>query len=420
VSRLSWLIALVLLIACGAYVLLYWPLRNPHPHLKLAAGDLAVKDVKIYPLPDAPPIEHGTVLMEDGVISAVGERVAIPAGAKVLSCKHCVLTAGFWNAHIHFTEPKWNFAAWTNRDSLNAALSDMLTSRGFTTVVDTGSDLRSTVSLRRRIETGDLSGPFIYTAGMPLYPPKGIPYYLKNSVPAYLQLFMPQPASPEEAAQTAQRDIDSGADLVKLFTGSYVERGKVQPMPEEIARAAVGVAHRNGSLVYSHASNLAGTQIAIQSRVDVLAHAPDTTEGIDESVLREMVSRRMAMVPTLKMFATTGTKNMGYLQPIYDEVRQFYSLGGQLLFGTDVGYMTDYATEDEFRALTRCGLQMTDVLRMLTLAPAIRFGVSQRKGTVAPGKLADVVVLDADPAADITAFSKVHWTIRSGRVLYSR
>ena len=49
----------------------------------------------------------------------------------------------------------------------------------------------------------------------------------------------------------------------------------------------------------------------------------------------------MAMIPTLKMFATTVTTNPAYLQPIYDEVRTFHALGGQLMFGTDVGYMTE-------------------------------------------------------------------------------
>lgn len=86
--------------------------------------------------------------------------------------------------------------------------------------------------------------------------------------------------------------------------------------------------------------------MAIASGVDVLAHAPDTTEGIDAPLLGSMVSRHMAMIPTLKMFATTVTTKPEYLLPIYAEVRQFHELGGTLMFGTDVGYMTGYRTED--------------------------------------------------------------------------
>jgi cytosine/adenosine deaminase-related metal-dependent hydrolase len=67
--------------------------------------------VKIYPSPDDPPIEHGIILVRDGVIVAVGTDVPLPADAQVLSCQRCVVTAGFWNAHVHFTEPKWSLAA---------------------------------------------------------------------------------------------------------------------------------------------------------------------------------------------------------------------------------------------------------------------------------------------------------------------
>jgi imidazolonepropionase-like amidohydrolase len=126
------------------------------------------------------------------------------------------------------------------------------------------------------------------------------------------------------------------------------------------------------------------------------------------------------MIPTLKMFRTTVTSNSAYLDPIYAEVRQFHELGGQLIFGTDVGYMQDYTTQDEFTALTKCGLTPMDILAMLTTNPASRFGVSNAKGTVTPGKLADLTILDADPAQTPAAFSQVRMTIRSGRVIYRR
>ena len=90
------------------------------------------------------------------------------------------------------------------------------------------------------------------------------------------------------------------------------------------------------------------------------------------------------------------------------------------MFGTDVGYMTDYSTEGEFQALAQCGLGPRDILRMLTTAPAARFGVLDRTGTLEPGKTADVVALDRDPEREITAFAHPAFTIRRGRVIYSR
>jgi imidazolonepropionase-like amidohydrolase len=101
-------------------------------------------------------------------------------------------------------------------------------------------------------------------------------------------------------------------------------------------------------------------------------------------------------------------------------VQQFHELGGTLLFGTDVGYMEDYATDGEFVELGRSGLDWKAILAMLTTNPAARMGVSASKGTVTAGKLADLTILDADPAEGLTNFSRVRAVVRSGKVLWQR
>lgn len=413
------LLTVVVLVGVGLYVLEFWPLRDPHPAPYMARGELALKGARIYVSPDAPPMENATVLVRDGRIQSVGAIQESPETPQTLGCDTCVVTAGFWNAHVHFTEPKWTNAAFKPAALLNAQLADMLVSRGFTTVVDTGSDLRTTISVRRRIESGELLGPKIYTAGSPLYPSNGIPYYLKKSLPPYILWLMYQPKTPQRAEDDVRRNMREGADILKLFTGSYVARGTVLPMDPAIARTAVELAHAHGQLAFSHESNLQGLKVARDSGVDVLAHAADTTEGIDSALLATVVARHMAMIPTLKMFATTVTTNPHYLQPIYDEVREFHRLGGEIIFGSDVGYMTDYRTEDEFRAMQVSGLGWKDILAALTTVPSARFGVSQDKGTIAPGKLGDLVVLDCDPAQDVTCFAKVRTVVRSGRVIFT-
>jgi hypothetical protein len=73
-----------------------------------------------------------------------------------------------------------------------------------------------------------------------------------------------------------QRHLDAGADITKLFTGSYLQPGKVLLMPLNIAKAAVERTYLNGRLVFSHPSNFAGTKVAIESGAYVLAHAADT------------------------------------------------------------------------------------------------------------------------------------------------
>jgi imidazolonepropionase-like amidohydrolase len=414
------IVALLLIAALAGYLFVVFPLHNPHPPETFAPGTLAIRDAKIYVSPDDPPIDHGSILIRDGSIAGVGPQIQIPAGARVLPCDHCVVTAGFWNNHVHFTEPHWQNAAFLPATRLNAQLADMLTSRGFTTVVDVGSDLRETISLRRRIETGGLLGPKIYTAGAAQYPPHGIPFYLRDTLPRALQKLMPQPNSPAEAAADERTNIARGADVLKLFTGSYVEHNEIKPMPLANAAAAVQVAHAHGQLAFAHPSNLQGVLIARDAGVDILAHAADDTEGVTPQILQSLIDHHMSMVPTLKMFGTTVTHSPHYLDPIYAEVHEFHSLGGELLFGTDVGYMTDYTTQDEFEALGRSGLTWQDILRMLTTAPAARFHVDAEKGRVAVGQRADLVLLGSDPASRVLNFSDVRLTLRGGRILYQK
>jgi len=417
---LGLLLAVVILAGVAAWLIEIYPRHGSHPPLRLAHGTLAIQHARIYVSPSDSPIDDGTVLVRDGMIAAVGPHIDVPQGAMIVPCDHCVVTAGFWNAHVHFTEPKWNMAQWKPAAALNAQLADMFLSRGFTTVIDLGSNPADTFAIRRRVERGELTGPYIYTAGAALYPPHGVPYYIRDNAPRWMVALMPQPETPAEAQRTVRSNLNSGADLTKLFTGSWVAHGHVLPMPLEIARAAVTTTHLNGKLVFAHPSNLAGTQVAIQSGVDVLAHVPDATEGITPALFATMVRQNMGMTPTLKMFATTVTSDPHYMDPMYEEVREFHGLGGTLIFGTDVGYMTDYSTDGEFEALAKCGLDWKDVLAMLTTNPATRLGVQDSKGTVTAGKLADLTILDADPAQNLTSFSRVRAVVRSGALVWQR
>jgi hypothetical protein len=81
-----------------------------------------------------------------------------------------VITAAFQNSHVHFTEPKWNDAGKLPAATLSQQLAEMFSRYGFTTVVDLGSFLENTVAIRKRIESGEVTGPKILTAGGGLFP----------------------------------------------------------------------------------------------------------------------------------------------------------------------------------------------------------------------------------------------------------
>lgn len=331
-----------------------------------------------------------------------------------MPCNGCVVFAGFWNTHVHFMEPKWADSAHLPAEQLTRQLQQMLTHSGFTTVVDLGSDPSSTMALRRRIESGEVAGPHIYTAGIPLYPEHAIPFYLKDLPPSLLAM-LGQPATAAEADALVEHNVALGTDVAKLFTGSYLTPSHVVPMRLDIVRAAVEAGHRHGQLIFAHPSNLEGARVAMEGGVDVLAHAPERVEGIDNTFIAQLVAHHMVMVPTLKLFSDDGP-----IARIRGIVGTFHRLGGQLMFGTDTGFLTDYDLTEEYRQLYLAGLNYRDVLTMLTTSPAQRFRVSKQKGRIAPGMSGDLTILSADPASgDPTAFTRVRYTIRNGRVIYS-
>ena len=373
-------------------------------------GILALAGGTIYSSPSVAPILDGVVLIEGKRIVAVGPRsqVITPAQAHVIDCAGMFVVAGFQNSHIHFTPPGWTVEPTAPADRLSEQLAAMLTRWGFSTVVDTGSDPDSTGTLRRRIESGEVRGPRILTAGLPLYPPNGVPFYLQD-IPADLLKRLPQPATPGEASAIV-RDQTGNRDILKLFVGSWVTRERVLPMPPDIAIAAANEAHRAGKLVFAHPSNVAGLEVALKARVDVLAHALDNTGGLTNAHFRQMRRQEMAMIPTLKLF--DGDSD------VISEVRTYFKLGGQILFGTDVGYLSDLDPTREYELMRDVGLGWRDTLASLTTNPATRFGESRRRGQIAKGMDAEVVVLNADPAKDIRAFADVRYTIREGKIIF--
>jgi imidazolonepropionase-like amidohydrolase len=364
------------------------------------AADLALVGARIYPAPGAAPIPDGVVLIRGAKIVSVGPRagVAIPPDAEKLDGRGLSLLAGFWNSHIHLTEPKWDNAARKPREVLESQLRDMLVRYGFTTAFDVGSYPVNTLALRRRIESGEVAGPRILTCGGSIPPAGGSPYYL-------LPLKLPEATTPERGVMLARY----GPDAVKIFTVSWAARGKPVAMPLETVRAITEDAHRRGKLVFAHPSTLEGVGLAVSGGVDIVAHT--ASADVPDAVLRRMKDRDMTLIPTLALFEGQP-RNLA-------QVREFSKLGGRLLFGTDLGYLTDYtSTGAEFTYLAKAGLSFDRILAMLTTAPAARFGAAAHSGKVAPDMDADLVLLDGDPAQAAAAFTAVKYAIRQGRVIY--
>ncbi len=388
------------------------------------ASDLALVGAKIYLSPTQPPIENGSILIHSGHILSVGPsaETKVPRGMTVIDCKGLIVTAGFWNSHVHILLPGLLHAEKLSPAQISSQLQEMLTRWGFTSVFDIASVLNNTNLIRRRIASAEVKGPRILTVGEPFW--VKTPIYVQGFLEAN-HISIPEVESTAQAKIRVRRQIDDGADGIKIFANS-VEQDSILTMPLDLAQLIVADAHHAGKPVFAHVSNHQGIEVAIQSGVDILAHTTPFDTPWSPSLVHRMTAAHMALTPTLTLWDVESRK--GHASP--DDIEQvmskaarqlqaFSQAGGQVLFGTDVGYIQEFDTSEEFKWMSRAGMSFQEILASLTTNPAQRFGYSTHSGSIAKGMDADLVILRADPAQDTSAFSKVRYTIQNGEVIYN-
>lgn len=390
-------------------------------------ADLLIVGAKLFPSPDARPIEDAVVAVRAGRIVAAGAAAEVGklAAARTIDGRGGAVAAGFWNCHVHVFTRELLRAEGRSEAELSAALERLLTRWGFTTVVDIASFLDNTNHIRQRIAEGAVKGPNILTTGEPFFPPNGLPIYIREFV-RQEKLVVPETTTIPDAVARARRQFAAGADALKLFTGSIVGGDiGVLPMERPLAEALVKEAHRAGKPVFAHPSNLEGLRVAIEAGVDILAHTAPEDGPWSPEVARRIVERRMALVPTLtlfdidpKRFGAPKDEAARMMAAALQQVGAFARAGGDLLFGTDVGYIDVFDTAPEFNYMRQAGLEFPAILASLTTTPARRFGQGDRKGRVVPGHDADLVLLEGDPTADAAALSRMRAVIRGGHVIY--
>jgi imidazolonepropionase-like amidohydrolase len=387
--------------------------------------DLALVGAKIYLSPTERPVENSSILIRDGHILAVGPsgKIKIPRGTTVLDCKGLIVTAGFWNSHVHILLPGLLHAETKSSDQLSSQLQAMLTQWGFTTVFDIASTLQNTNLIRHRIEIGEVTGPRILTVGEPFFIKGGTPIYIKPFLEAN-HISIPEVESIPQAKERVEQQVHDGADGIKIFASS-IEAHEVLTMPLDLAQAIVTQAHRAGKPVFAHVSNNQGIEVALQSGVDILAHTTPADTPWSPAFAHRLVAAHMALTPTLTLWeveykGTSADALEKGMSLAAEQLGAFSQAGGQVLFGTDVGYIDRFDTSEEFKWMSRAGLSYQQILASLTTNPAQRFGYATHSGRIAKGFDADLVVLNADPADNTSAFSKVHYTIRNGHVIYTQ
>jgi imidazolonepropionase-like amidohydrolase len=397
------------------------------------SAQLAVVGATIYPSPTDAPIRDGVVVVDGAKIVAVGRRgaVRVPQGATVIDAAGSTMTAGFWNSHVHFLERMWLDPAKIPASDLTRQFQMMLTQYGFTSVFDIWSSLENTRQLRERVESGEVSGPRIRATGPAMFP-KGSSTtpYLEIAPPAtwatmgfmpHDRILLPRVAEPAETSEIARKLLDAGADGLKMYVAFPGRDGGV--VPDSVIQALVKEGHSRGKPVFVHPTTTDGLMASVRAGVDVLAHTTPQSGPWSESVLSAMSQARVALIPTLSFWRyQVRHERMSAADAVEEaaigQLRSWVGVGGEVLYGTDLGWVTEYDPTGEYVLMAKAGMTFSQILASLTTAPARRFGDSDRLGRITPGLTADLTILRSDPTKDIRALSTVDYTIRDGKVIY--
>jgi imidazolonepropionase-like amidohydrolase len=326
---------------------------------------------------------------------------------------------------VHLIKPPFHRPDEQGAAALTDALRERFTRWGFTTLFDIASLPDDVRALRARVARGEVIGPQLLTVDMPFFPKYGTPLYVRE---LWQQTGAPsaEVATVEQARRRAAAQIEAGADGVKLFTGAIVgpPRG-VLAMSRDIARAVADEAHAHGKTAFAHPTDQAGLEVALDSGVDVLAHtAPNSGDWSPQFVAR-LKAGKVALIPTLTLFDSElrreGVPESELHRVVGSAQQQLGAMagaGGQVLFGTDAGYIDVYDTHLEYRLMAAAGLDWRQILASLTTSPAQRFGQGPLRGRVAVGYAGDLVVLGTDPQRSAEAFADVRMTVRDGKAIY--
>ena len=377
----------------------------------IASGVLVLQNGSIFTATGGDPISDAAILIEDGVIMAVGPEaeIEVPPGAEVIDVEGRMMLPGLIDAHTHVLDQlpieDGQISVGPRKVYLEMAMT-----AGLTTLRDVNSSLYSPekiVEMRTALDTYGNTIPTIVLTGPSLMHPE-------SPMAIFPGLGV---GTVEEAKGAAQLLAESGVDQIKIFLHMRPEAGSiVGDPPEEIApslsleqvQAIVDVAHGYGLLVTAHVIDPREAEIAIAAGVDELAHWPSTAEILPEDILQALVENNISVVSTFNL-----------LPPQDGDVRRFLDAGGMLVFGTDApGTGSVYNPYREFERMLRTAkMDPAEILLSATANAARSVGLGDLVGTLEVGKQADIIVVDGDPFADFTVMQKVVYVVKGGELV---
>jgi imidazolonepropionase-like amidohydrolase len=394
---------------------------------------VAVKAARMLDVKSGQMIADPVVVVEGDKIVSVGTGAA-PAGVKVVNLGNATLLPGLIDAHTHLTYDPQNFGLRELEISIpKQALIGAKNARttllaGFTTVRNVGADGYTDIALRDEIDNGDLSGPRMDASG-PLIGITG-GHCDNNLLPYEYHATNDGIADGVEAVQHKVREIIKyGADVIKVCaTGGVMSKGddpQASQYSLEELKAIVADAHRLGRKVAAHAHGAQGILWATEAGVDSIEHGT----YINDEDIAAMKQHGTYLVPTqylMDWWEENGVrlhapdyvlrKMHDVSQVAHKNIEHAIRSGVKIAFGTDAAVYPHGLNAHEFAVYVKMGMTPLEAIRTATVNAADLLGWSDRVGTVEPGKFADLIAVDGDPAKDVTTLQNVRFVMKGGKV----
>jgi imidazolonepropionase-like amidohydrolase len=365
-----------------------------------------------------------TVVISGDRIEAVGPdgSVDISASARTVNLDGRTLMPGMVTSHFHSTynelgstsDPLGLDAPGIYQGLIAARNLELALRCGFTGAVSAGASFDIDPSLARAVKDGIIPGPRFMPGGREL----STTGHSNDTAPWYWELGASGGIRICDGAEGfrlgTREEIKRGAKVIKVFLtgghGTTAPRTQTELTRDELA-AVIETAHARGALVRAHIVNRAAIGMALDLGIDIIDHGDD----IDDECIAQMVEQGTFYVPSIffpKHFAATIGAGLGFTAGIEEDLRYAAEIlprandaGVRLLVGDDYGavgfphglYGKEFAVYVE-----DIGLPPLDVIRWATVNGAALLGLADELGTITAGKLADIVVVDGDPLADIT------------------
>lgn len=373
------------------------------------------------------PTKRAAIVIEDGRITAVGPAadVQVPHGARMIDTGGRWMMPGLIDCHVHLNgevtaDAYRRYLTPEPGVKMLRAVVDAgrMLRAGFTTVRDAGLGGFG-VTLRRAAADGLIDAPRILAAHVALTTTGGhgdwniFPYEWVRSSTMRGQIV----DGVDQCRQGVRKAFRDGADFIKVIAsggGVTNHAADLISHPEfslEELQAMVDEAHRRGARLTAHSIGLESARLVVEAGVDSIEHGVFEP---DSALLDRMAHQGVSLVPTLSIFkwvAESG-RDIGvfeagieaakdWIERQFRLIRSAEEAGVNVALGTDnSGKLPPGLNGREVELLCEAGLSRMAALQAGTLRAARVCGLDGELGTIEPGKLADVLVLTADPLLD--------------------